>query len=86
MSIPGYISQVIPFAVTADNTVWPTGYLPCDGRLLPVQKYQALFSLIANMYGGDAMTTFGLPKLDPPFPAGTGVYLICCEGQYPFEY
>ncbi len=40
----------------------PQGWLPCDGRRLPVNQYQTLYSLIGNMYGGDA-TNFNLPDL-----------------------
>lgn len=41
----------------------PTGWLPCDGRLLAVTSYQALFSLLYTTYGGDGRTTFGIPDL-----------------------
>lgn len=39
----------------------PRGYLPCDGRELPVSRYQLLFYMISNTYGGDGKTTFKLP-------------------------
>lgn len=41
----------------------PMDWMPCDGRTLPVNQYNALFSLLSNMYGGDGRTTFALPDL-----------------------
>ncbi|MDY0961651.1 phage tail protein [Massilia sp. CFBP9026] len=41
----------------------PSGWMPCDGRLLQVSQYTALFSLIGSKYGGNGSTTFGLPDL-----------------------
>jgi len=41
----------------------PGGELICDGRLLPISGYTALFSLLGTTYGGDGVTTFALPDL-----------------------
>ena len=41
----------------------PVGWLPCDGRLLPVAGAPGLFGVISNFYGGDGITTFALPNL-----------------------
>lgn len=41
----------------------PRGWLFCDGSLLPISQYQALFALLGNTYGGDGRTTFALPDL-----------------------
>lgn len=41
----------------------PVDWLPCDGRLVPIRQYTALFSLIGTYYGGDGTTTFALPNL-----------------------
>ena len=41
----------------------PGGELLCDGQLLPISGYSALFSLIGTTYGGDGITTFALPDL-----------------------
>ncbi len=49
--------------------VFPYGYAPnywldCDGRLLKINQYQALYSLLGNTYGGSqAAGTFALPDL-----------------------
>ena len=41
----------------------PRGYSFCEGQLLPINSYQALFSLLGTIYGGDGRTTFALPDL-----------------------
>jgi microcystin-dependent protein len=55
----------------------PVGWAFCDGSLLPIQQYQALFSLIGTTYGGDGQTTFALPNLRGrvPIHAGQGAGL-----------
>ena len=52
----------------------PRGYAFCDGQLLPINQYQALFSLLGTTFGGDGRMTFGLPDLRGrvPLHAGTG--------------
>ena len=50
----------------------PRGWMFCDGRLLPINQYTALFSLIGNYYGGDGRTNFALPDLRGRFPIGAG--------------
>lgn len=39
----------------------PRGWAFCDGQLLAINQYQALFSLLGTTYGGDGRTTFALP-------------------------
>ena len=41
----------------------PYGWLPCDGRQMAVNQYQALFALLGNRYGGNGTTYFNLPDL-----------------------
>lgn len=52
----------------------PVGWHLCDGSLLPITQNEALFNLIGTTYGGDGVTTFGLPDLRgrAPLNAGTG--------------
>ena len=52
----------------------PRGWAYCDGQLLAVSQNDALFSLLATIYGGDGRTTFGLPNLRGrvPIHAGSG--------------
>ena len=50
----------------------PTGYVPADGRLLPISTNQALFSLIGVTFGGDGRTNFAVPDLRGREPVGVG--------------
>ncbi|MGF6418914.1 microcystin-dependent protein [Stenotrophomonas sp. AN71] len=52
----------------------PVGWFDCAGQLLPISEYEVLFMLIGTTYGGDGVTTFGLPNLcgRVPIHQGTG--------------
>lgn len=50
----------------------PQGLMPCDGRLLQIQSYNALYSLLGSRYGGDGKTTFALPDLRGRTPLAQG--------------
>jgi microcystin-dependent protein len=41
----------------------PRGWAMCDGQILPISQYQALYSLMGTTFGGDGRTTFALPDL-----------------------
>jgi microcystin-dependent protein len=41
----------------------PAGWRLCDGSLLSVQQYSALFSLLGTQYGGNGVSNFALPDL-----------------------
>jgi microcystin-dependent protein len=58
-------------AMFAGNFV-PNGYLPADGRLLPISQNTALFSLLGTTYGGNGINTFALPDLRGRTAIGTG--------------
>lgn len=50
----------------------PKGWTFCQGQLLSIAKYNALFSILGATYGGDGRTTFTLPNLGGRVPIGTG--------------
>lgn len=50
----------------------PKGWALCDGQLLAISSYTALFSLLGTAYGGDGRTTFGLPDLRGRVAIGFG--------------
>lgn len=58
--------QMVAFAFA------PKGFALCDGSLLQISQYPALFSLIGVSYGGDGVHTFGLPDLRGRHPIGAG--------------
>ncbi|WP_338553542.1 tail fiber protein [Paenibacillus sp. KS-LC4] len=41
----------------------PEGWAQCNGQILQVREYQALFSVIGYSFGGDGKNTFQLPNL-----------------------
>jgi microcystin-dependent protein len=50
------------------------GYAYCNGALLSIAGNSILYTIIGTTYGGDGVTTFGLPDLRGRFPIhqGTG--------------
>lgn len=52
----------------------PDGWRFCDGSMLAIKDYEALFSILGVRYGGDGKTNFGLPDLRGRVPVhqGTG--------------
>jgi microcystin-dependent protein len=50
----------------------PQGWMFCDGSLLSISEYDALFALIGTTYGGDGQTTFAVPDLRSRVPVGQG--------------
>ena len=52
----------------------PRGWALCDGQLLSINSNSALFSILGTTYGGDGVSTFGLPDLRGrvAMHAGTG--------------
>jgi microcystin-dependent protein len=70
MSMDPFLGEIqmvaFPFA--------PVGFALCDGSLLSVSQYPALYSLIGAAYGGDGVQTFAVPDLRgrSPISAGAG--------------
>ena len=50
----------------------PKGNAFCNGQLLPISQNTALFSLLGTTYGGNGISTFGLPDLQGSAPLGQG--------------
>lgn len=50
----------------------PTGWALCNGQLMPISQNTALFSLLGTYYGGNGITTFGLPNLQGSAPLMMG--------------
>jgi microcystin-dependent protein len=68
-------AQADPFvgqiAIVAFNFA-PVGWATCQGQVLPIAGYNALFSLIGTYYGGDGVRTFQLPDLQGRTPVCIG--------------
>ncbi len=67
MSQP-YVGQII----SVGFNFTPYGWLPCDGSIVAISEYQALFTLIGTTYGGNGTTNFALPDLRGRSPLGEG--------------
>jgi microcystin-dependent protein len=67
MSEP-FLGQIQPFSFNFP----PRGWAECAGQTLPINQYQALFSLLGTYYGGDGRTNFGLPDLRGRASLGEG--------------
>ena len=63
-----YLGVIVPFA----GNFAPRGWALCNGQLLSIAEYSAVYSLIGTTYGGDGQTTFGVPNLQSRIPIGTG--------------
>lgn len=51
----------------------PQGWAKCDGQLLPVNQYSALYSLIGTAFGGDGRNNFALPDMRGRVPVHQGI-------------
>jgi hypothetical protein len=60
------IGEIKLMARPLSNTLG--GWLPCEGQILPIASYTALFSLLGPTYGGNGTTTFALPDLRKAVP------------------
>ena len=59
MTTQPIIGQLMPVAMGFP----PAGWAFCEGQLLSIAQHTALFSILGTTYGGNAITTFGLPDL-----------------------
>jgi microcystin-dependent protein len=65
-----YIGQISMFG----GNFAPVNWAFCNGQLVDIANNNALYSLLGTTYGGDGVTTFGLPDLRCRLPVhqGTG--------------
>jgi microcystin-dependent protein len=63
-----YVGEIRMFG----GTYAPYGWSFCNGALLPIAQYNALFNLIGTTYGGDGVNTFALPDLQGRLPIHQG--------------
>ena len=57
--------------LTASSQV-PNNWVPCNGQILQINQYQALYSLLGTTYGGNGTTNFALPDLRGRVPISRG--------------
>ena len=75
IAVPGTVKAQDPFIgeirLFAGNFT-PRGWAFCNGQLLAISQYQALFAILGTTYGGDGRTTFALPDLRGRTPVHRG--------------
>ena len=70
-----YVGEIRMFA----GNFAPTGWMFCEGQLLPISENETLFQLIGTTYGGDGESTFALPDLRGRLPIHQGNGFILAE-------
>src|SRR5436853_3921948 len=70
-----YVGEIRMFA----GNFAPSGWMFCEGQLLPISENETLFNLIGTTYGGDGQETFGLPDLRGRIPLHQGNGFILAE-------
>jgi microcystin-dependent protein len=63
-----FLGTVLPWP----GTFAPQNWAFCDGRLLQINAYQALYAVIGTQYGGNGTTTFAVPDLRGRTILGSG--------------
>lgn len=63
------MAEIKPIAF---GTPVPGDWALCQGQLLPITQFSALFSILGTRFGGNGQTTFALPDLRGRVPIGAG--------------
>ena len=63
-----FIGEIIMFA----GNFAPRNWAFCNGQLLQISSFSALFSILGTTYGGNGESTFGLPDLRGRVPIHSG--------------
>lgn len=63
-----YLGEIRNFGFTFP----PRDWRQCNGQLLSISSYSALFALLGTTYGGNGTTNFALPDLRGRAPIGIG--------------
>lgn len=64
----GTLAEVRMFA----GNFAPRGWMLCQGQLLSIAQWTAVFALVGTIYGGNGQTTFGIPDFRGRSALGTG--------------
>jgi microcystin-dependent protein len=68
MASQPYLGAIFIFA----GNFAPRGYQLCQGQILPISQFAALFSILGTTYGGNGTTNFALPDLRGRVAVGQG--------------
>ncbi|MBI9053335.1 MAG: tail fiber protein [Bacteroidales bacterium] len=64
----GYIGEIRGFA----GNFAPRNWAYCEGQLLQISQFTALYAVIGTFFGGDGRSTMQLPNLGGRVPIGAG--------------
>lgn len=64
----GFIGEIRMFA----GGYAPQNWMECNGQILSISQYQALYSILGIAYGGNGTTTFALPSFNGRTPMHFG--------------
>lgn len=76
--IANQVSSMLPVAIPVGGIIFmptnyaPTGFLVCDGSVVQIQYYPALYAIIGTSYGEGGSGTFRVPALIDRYVYGTG--------------
>jgi len=81
MSPDSYVGTVSQFA----GSFVPRHWAPCNGQLMSIRNYTALYSIVGTIYGGDGVNTFALPDMNDRTSQyqDKPIWHICIEGTFP---
>jgi microcystin-dependent protein len=68
MGAEPYIGEIVLYGFNFA----PRGWAHCNGQILQIAQFTALFSLLGTTYGGNGQTTFALPDLRGRVPLHPG--------------
>lgn len=54
------------------NTFAPMNWTFCDGQLMSIPQFSAVYALVGTQYGGDGRSTFGIPNMQTRAPMHWG--------------
>ncbi len=78
----GFVGEVRPMVLTPPpGSSTAATWVPCDGRTLPINSNQALYSLMGTTFGGNGTSNFAVPNL--PALGGSISWWIAKDGQFP---
>jgi microcystin-dependent protein len=63
-----FMSQISLFGCSYPPRDWTW----CQGQLMEISDYNAIYALVGTIYGGDGRVTFGVPNLIGRVPIGNG--------------
>lgn len=74
-----FIGTIIPIPYT----FVPADTVKCNGQLLSIQQYQALYALVGNTFGGNPNQNFAVPNLQGFEPHPKVYYVMTTTGLWP---